>query len=186
MKKRATPIDVLRGKAVVLGNEKILENWSILIKNAKGKGEQIYEKTKKYIEEANNPDIEADIIKVIPKSTIGKRIKWTKQREYLRVRNKVLRDYRMYIGVRDYGNNLDVQWYLTCEPGFFRKYLSKALTNSDMGLSFALDVFQQQDLRAFATLVHHSLLRAVVELMSELNQDPSKIDRKSRGFLGIS
>jgi hypothetical protein len=27
----------------------------------------------------------------------------------------------MYIGARDYGTNLDVQWFLTCEPGFLKK-----------------------------------------------------------------
>lgn len=72
---KSHPLDVLRSKAVVLGNEKILDNWSILIKNGKGKAEQIYEKTKEYIEEAGTQDIEADIVKVIPKSPIGKRIK---------------------------------------------------------------------------------------------------------------
>jgi hypothetical protein len=31
------------------------------------------------------------------------------ERDYLMVTNSGLRDYRMYIGARDYGNNLDVQ-----------------------------------------------------------------------------
>jgi len=39
---------------------------------------------------------------------------------------------------------------------------------------------------AFATSVHHSLLKAIEKLFQRLNQDPSKINRKSRGFLGIS
>jgi hypothetical protein len=104
------------------------------------------------------------------------------------VTNEGLKDYRMYIGARDYGNNLDVQWYLTCEPGFFKKTLSAFLTKgaSDKALSFILDLFQQQDLSAYATVVHHCLLKALEKLMLGLGQDVSKIDRKSRGFLGIS
>jgi hypothetical protein len=49
-----------------------------------------------------------------------------------------------------------------------------------------LDLFDEQDLRAYVTNAHHCLLEAVNKLMLDLNQDPSKIDRKSRGFLGIS
>jgi hypothetical protein len=49
-----------------------------------------------------------------------------------------------------------------------------------------LDLFDQQDLRAYGTNAHHCLLKAVEKLMINLHQDPSKIDRKSRGFLGIS
>jgi hypothetical protein len=53
-------------------------------------------------------------------------------------------------------------------------------------LILSFDIFDQQDLIAFATSVHHSLLKAVEKLLYSLNQDPSKINRKSRGFLGIS
>jgi hypothetical protein len=48
------------------------------------------------------------------------------------------------------------------------------------------DLFDEQDLRAYVTNVHHSLLKAVENLMLSLKQDPSTIDRKSRGFLGVS
>jgi hypothetical protein len=94
----------------------------------------------------------------------------------------------MFIGARDYGDTLDVQWYLTCEPGFFKRHLSDILTRgaSDKALSFNLDLFQQQDLNAYATVVHHCFLEAIEKLMSGLDQDSSKIDRKSKGFLGVS
>jgi len=49
-----------------------------------------------------------------------------------------------------------------------------------------LDFFDEQDLRAYVTNAHKCLQKAVDKLMLEFNQDPSKIDRKSRGFLGIS
>ena len=169
---------------VTLKDEKILDSWSILIDDAKGRGNEIYEKTRKYLEESKAPAIHTDMVKVRPSFLKG--VILGREREYMRVRSDTLKDFKMYIGARDYGNNLDVQWYLTCEPGFFKKRLSAALTSSEDTLSFLLDIFQQQDLRAYATVVHHSLLKAVIELMSELEQDSSKIDKKSRGFLGIS
>lgn len=169
---------------VTLKDEKILESWSILIENAKGRGNEIYEKTKRYLEESEAPAVKTDMVKVRPGFLKG--VILGREREYMRVKSDALKDFKMYIGARDYGNNLDVQWYLTCEPGFFKKRLSRVLTSSEDTLSFLLDIFQQQDLRAYATVVHHSLLKAVMELMDELEQDTSKIDRKSRGFLGIS
>lgn len=67
-----------------------------------------------------------------------------------------LNDYRIFVGARDYGDNLDISWYLTCEPKFFKRYLSNILTGgaSDKALSFNLDLFQQQDLNAYTTVVH--------------------------------
>jgi len=94
----------------------------------------------------------------------------------------------MFIGARDFGDTLDISWFITCEPGFFKKRLSNVLTSgaSDKALSLSLDIFQQQDLNAYATIVHHCLLKAVEKMMSGKGQDASKIDRKSKGFLGIS
>jgi hypothetical protein len=64
--------------------------------------------------------------------------------------------------------------------------LQKAKGASDKALSFNLDLFQQQDLNAYAVVVHHCLIKAIEKMMAGLGQDTSKIDRKSRGFLGIS
>ena len=170
-------------KAVTLKDEKIIDSWSILIEDAQGREEEIYQATLKRIEENNPPGVRVDKVEVRPgwlKGVFGKK------REYLMVGNERLRDFKMYVGARDYGNNLDVCWYLTCEPGFFKKRISKALTESDKALSYILDLFDQQDLRAYATVVHHCVLDAVEILMTKMGQDTSKIERKSRGFLGIS
>jgi len=172
-------------KKVVLHDLKIIDSWSMIIEDGQGKAEQVYRDTETFIEESKAPGVKTEVVKVRPS--------WLKglfgiERSYFMVTNEGLKDYRMYIGARDYGNNLDVSWYLTCEPGFFKKTLSGLLTKgaSDKALSFALDLFQQQDLTAYATVIHHCLLKALEKLMSGLGQDISKIDRKSRGFLGIS
>jgi hypothetical protein len=170
---------------VTLKDEKIIDRWSVLIENGQAKVEQVYQDTENFITVSKAPGIKIEKVKVRPgwlKGLFGK------ERDYMMVTNEGLDDYRMFIGARDYGDNLDVQWYLTCEPGFFKKTLSDVLTKgaSDKALSFSLDLFQQQDLNAYATVVHHCLIKAVEKMMGGMGQDVSKMDRKSRGFLGIS
>jgi hypothetical protein len=166
--------------------KKFLDSWSILVENGQGKGKEVYSDFLKFLEESNVPEIDAKTVKVVPgwlKGLFGK------EREYLMVTTERLKDYHIYVCARDYGNYLDVQWYLTCEPGFFGKIFKIGAAIYTAGLStflLSFDIFDQQDLIAFATSVHHSLLKAVEKLLYSLNQDPSKINRKSRGFLGVS
>lgn len=170
---------------ITLKDEKIIDRWSMVIENCQGQAEQLYSATEELIEATGAPGVYMERVKVRPSWLKGL---FGKERSYMMVANEGLKDYRMFIGARDYGNALDVQWYLTCEPGFFKKKLSDVLTRgaSDKALSFNLDLFQQQDLSAYATVVHHCLMAAIEKLMSGLGQDTSKIDRKSKGFLGIS
>ena len=172
-------------KKVILKDEKILDSWSTIIENAQDKVDEIYKKVPELIQESKAPGVRSETVRVKPGGLSGL---FGKDREYLMVTNEGLRDYKMYIGAREYGNNLDISWYLTCEPGVFKSSLSSFLTKgaSDKALSFMLNIFQQQDLNAYATVVHHCLLKSVETIMKSKNQDPSKIERKSKGFLGIS
>jgi len=112
-----------------------------------------------------------------------------KRRESLVVQDKHfrLKPYQLLVNAKDYGNNLDIVWYLT-----YRLSIIRALLMTIPFISFIprkvedLDIFDLQDLRAYSTICHHSVLSAVEKLMLSLNQDLSKIERKSRGFLGIS
>jgi len=170
---------------VTLKDEKIIDRWSIIIEKAQGNAEQIYKDAENFIKDSKAPGVEIERVKVRPSWLKGL---FGNERNYMMVTSEGLNDYRMFIGARNYGDNLDVQWYLTCEPGFFKKTLSDILTKgaSDKALSFSLDLFQQQDLNAYATVVHHCLIKAVEKMMAGMGQDILKIDRKSRGFLGIS
>ena len=180
---RLKPSGILPKK---LSEEKVLDSWSILIENGQGRGIEVYSDFLSFLEESNVPEIDAKTVRVVPgwlKGLFGK------EREYLMVTTERLKDYKIYVCARDYGKYLDVQWYLTCEPGFFSKVFKMGAAIYTMGLSnfiLSFDIFDQQDLIAFAASVHHSLLKAVEKLLQRLNQDPSKINRKSRGFLGIS
>lgn len=172
-------------KRVVLKDEKILDSWPILIENAQDKMNDAYNYLSWFIQDSQAPGVKTEFVRVSPGALAGI---FGRERNYLMVTNEGLRDYKMYIGARDYGKNLDVSWYLTCEPGLFKSTLSNILTKgaSDKALSFMLDIFNQQDLIAYATLIHHCLLKSVTSIMQSLNQDPTSINRKSRGFLRIS
>jgi hypothetical protein len=89
----------------------------------------------------------------------------------------------MYVGAVDYGENLYVSWYLALEAGIFDKLFPKGKTTR---LAMGRDILVEEELNAYVTCVHHCLLKAVDELMTNLGQDPSTIDRKSKGFLGVS
>lgn len=172
-------------RKVILKDEKILESWSVLIENAQGKGEEVYTQTSNFIQESRAPGVTSEMATVRTGETTGFFGKLV-ERNYFMVFNERLKDYRMYVGARDYGNNLNVSWYLTVEPGVLKSLLSGVVTKDPRGLSLSLGLFQREDLFAYVTAVHHCLLKSVERIMQSLNQDPSKIDRKSRGFLGIS
>ncbi len=171
--------------SVVLKDDRIVDRWSMLIGNGQGNADAVYRDTEQFIRDSQAPGISIERVQV---GTEGLSGLFGQRRDYLLVTNEGIKDFRMYIGARDYGNFLDVSWYLTAEPRTLKSMMSSAMTRgeSEQALSFALNVFQQQDLSAYATVVHRCLLRAVDSLLSDTGQDPSRIDRKSKGFLGIS
>lgn len=190
----------------IVRKEEVIDSWSVLIENAHGKAEGIFGNTEGFVEQSKAPDVEVERKKIAPgiiRGLLGAK------RDFLIVKeigNPTLKPFQMFIGARDYGNNLDVSWYLTIRPTFWEKVLALWLSIpflNWLALPFAwgrsassmikekrggldLDLFDEQDLRAYVTNAHHCLLKAVDKLMLELHQDPTKIERKSRGFLGIS
>lgn len=163
-------------------DEKVIDNWQILINSAAGKAQAVLDSAEKHIDQIQAPNVSCHTETVKPGLFQGL---MGKQRDFLAVRNRVLSDHRMYIGARDYGTALSVCWFLTCEPGYFKKKLSAHLTGSDKALSFSLDLFDQEELTAYVTAAHHGVLDAVNELMTELGQDFSKVNTKSKGYLEV-
>lgn len=170
------------GLPKTLKDEKIMDSWGMVIRGARGKADYIFDTTQSLLQESEAPDVSWKLGEITPgliKGLLGRK------REYLMVTNEALKDHKMYIGARDYGIYLDVQWYLTAEPGFLKSMHSKMAVGTELGLSFALDIFAQQDLRAYVTVAHHCLLGAVEMVMDELGQDTATINRKSKGFLEV-
>ncbi len=165
----------------MLTKEEVIDNWSVLIEDGQGRAEKIFQDAEGFIKGSKAPGLVIERQKLAPgvlKGILGVR------RDFLVVaplNNPRLEPFKVYINARDYGNNLDVSWYLTYKPGAFRFRVFRRAFSVEK-----LDLFDQQDLRAYITNAHHCLLKAVEKLMAELGQDPAKVDRKSRGFLGIS
>jgi len=172
-----------------LKGEKVSESWAIVIEGGQGKADRIFEATRDFLGKSEAPGVSWEAVDAQPsrvKGLIGKK------REHILVVNKDLKPYRMYIGARDYGAHLDVSWFLTEEPSILRilgRLLLSVITFGIYLIYWVLfkgpDIFDQQDLRAYVTVGHHAVLRAVETLMGELNQDVSRIDRKSKGVLEV-
>ena len=164
----------------------ILDNWSALIRGAQGQRDQVITTTKELINISKAPSIEIKEDKVGPglaPTTFGE------TREFLIVadrRNLKLGNFKAYVNANDYGDGLFVSWYLTYMPDVWQTLASLIPGGGKIVGLDELNLFNKQDLTAYVTCVHHCLLEAVDKLMLDMNQDPSKIDRKTRGFLGIS
>jgi hypothetical protein len=171
--------------SVTLKDEKLLDSWGVVIELGGGRADHLIDTVKQFLQQSELPGITWEVVEVKPGIIKGF---FGKKRDYLMVKNEALKDYRMYVGARDYGRHLDISWFLTVEPGFFKKMFSEVLTKggSPNALSFLLDIFDQQDLRAYVTAVHRCAVRKAVEQVVEhLGQDASKFDWKSKGFLQV-
>ena len=179
-------------KKVSLVKQKILDSWSVLIEGAQGRGDELIKKVVEYIEKSKAPNVSAEIVEAYPDlgsriwSSISKRLA-REPKTYLMVSNDNLEATKIYVRAQDYGENLFVCWYLITEPGLLAELLSFPTSEDKWHwVPRTRDVFTEEELTAYVTCVHHCVLKAVDDLMRSLGQDPSKIDRKSRGFLGVS
>jgi len=53
-------------KKVTLGEEKILDSWSVLIDGAQGKAEEFYSTVLKFVEEEKMPNVKAEMVSAYP------------------------------------------------------------------------------------------------------------------------
>jgi hypothetical protein len=107
-----------------------------------------------------------------------------KDRAFIQVVNRDLPGYEMYIGIAEYGINLDLTWYLVRDPGILVRLINMALgLFTKKTLAPQLDLFKEHDVTVYATVVHRAFLDAVERVTKGTGQE---IERKSKGFLGIS
>jgi hypothetical protein len=162
-----------------LSREKVIDQWFALVERGAGKDQWVMDKTEQAIKEVAAPGVSCRR-EVVSSGLFGEK------RDFLMVTHQKLREYALFIGARDYGRDLDVSWFLTVNPGFLKRAISKRLAMGDPNaLSMNIDVFAQQDLSAYKQVAHHSLQDTLKTLMEELKQDYSTIDRKSKGFLSV-
>ena len=173
---------------IVIGTRKagILDNWSILIENAHGQRDTVISATKELIVESKAPSVMISDEKVGPSLALTS---FGDTRDFLIVTNRVnpkLSNFKAFVNANDYGEHLFVAWNLTYRPDFLQALVMLLPGAKKITCIEDLNLFNKQDLTAYVTDVHHCLIEATEKLMLGMKQDPSKIDRKARGFLGIS
>lgn len=175
------------GPTGVLRKEQVIDTWSALINNAQGHAQEIFQDTEQNINKSKVPSLTVEKKSIAPGMVSAF---FGTEREFLIITNEQnlrLRPYKVFLNARDYGDNLDLSWYVTYRPSLWLAAASMLPFGNVLNNNLSeLDIFDQQDLRAYVTVAHHSLLETVEKLMLSMQQDPSKIERKSRGFLGIS
>lgn len=188
----------------ILAKDKVVDQWGTLIPGAQGLDESIVSNTEQFIKDTNAPDIQMERQALSPgllRSVMGDK------RYFLVISNtgnRNLKTYKMLVNARDYGNSLQVSWYLVHEPSDLEKailmlllipciglvvlpiYLIMRLAGAGKSGLLGLDMFDEQDLRAYVSNAHHCMLQAVDQLGKENNIDVTNINRRSTGFLGIT
>lgn len=167
--------------AITIKEETIVDQWSAILDGAAGSNHNLLQDIQQQLREAQIPgECTWEYEEVKSSGWVAK-----VRREFLVIRWKQFPDYRLYIGVRSFGINLDVCRFLTIEPGALKQFLSRKLSGDKAALSGPKNILIAQDLRAFLTTVHHVVLNAVGRVLTEHGQDPSGIVRKSKGMLEV-
>lgn len=175
------------GAIGTLTEGEVVESWSTLIENGQGSAEGILGDTETLIEASRVPEVSMDRQQIAPSVASGLA---GRTRDFLVITqqgNSRLAPYKFFLNCRDFGNNLDVNWYVTYKPSAWHTFLTFFPFMREVQQAWSdLDLFDQADLRAYVTNAHRCMLKTVDSLMLKLAQDPTTVDRKSRGFLGIS
>ena len=154
-------------------NGNIIEEWSTVIEKGQGNAAQLCRSAAAHILASRIPHLYLELVQVRPRGMFQS----VEPRGYLRVSHARLKFYYIYIGARDYGTYLDVRWFVTHEPDFLAALFS----------SGGLNMFQQEELRVLVEVVRRRVIQASEDLLISISQDASQlVDRKAKGFLGVS
>jgi hypothetical protein len=164
--------------AKTLRKSRIIDTYATLLENAQGGAETFFKEVEQYLITAKIPNVSFERTQVKTHFLGGA------GREHIIVTHRNLPEFKMYIGARDYGNYLAVTWAERIEVGFMSSQLSKQIAGSGVGLTYAnLDVFSEQELSAYTTIVHRAVVDTAEKIMAGLNQDFSKMNTRSRSGL---
>jgi len=162
---------------MAIRHEAVIQSWTQMIPDAAGRGKSLLDTIENRIKEMKIPNV-TTAIQDISGGMFGSR------RPFLCVNHAHYSDYRVYICAREYGTNLDVGWYMTCQPRFLKRTLSKYATGDPKQLSMQVDFFSQQDINAFITVINHIVETESRALFDELQLAPSA-RMGSKGFLEL-
>ena len=176
---------------VTLKEGKVMDHWASLLIQCQGEEEGLFRAIEEQLAAFQPPEVTWKRDSVAPgywKGLMGKR------RDYILVKHNRFDDYLLCVNARDYGTSLDVCWYLTVSTkGAILEWLMKVpilnIAVGFLGRMFGwvknLDLFDQQDLRAYVTVGHLAVKRAIQDLLAKRKLD-LEIDWKSKGQFGVS
>jgi hypothetical protein len=176
----------------ILRKERIIDTWAHLIDEAciddgRQRADTLYKDIATFLDATDAPNLRVERKHLSPSIIRGLS---GDTREFLVLTDTTnfrMSPYQIYMSARPYGINLSAEWYLTYKPTPLMAILSLIpFVNVIPQTLSDIDLFDQQDLRAYAANAHHCMLRAVSELMVYLQQDPSQLQKKSSGFLGVA
>jgi hypothetical protein len=148
--------------------EVVIDQWSMIVAGASGKENRIMEEVEKLLSLAQMPQVQ------FSRNEIGVGF-FASKRDFLILRHDYFKNYRILLGTRAYGSSLDASWFLMFRPRLFRR--KPSMEN--------VDLFTQQDLRAFASISLHCMKKALEALCEELQQDQAGLNTSSKGFLSV-
>ena len=171
----------------ILRNDQVSDSWSTLIEKANGKAKDILNGTEAVLAESKAPSL-GIAKKKVSTSLVGGIV--GNEREFLVITDKQslrLRSFQVFVSARDYGENLDVSWYVTYRPTIAQTLVSVIVKSylPERGV-LDLNIFDQQDVKAYARNTYRCFRKAIEKVSDEAGYDMSKLDWNSKGFLGIS
>ena len=180
----------------------IVEQWGVLIEGAQGRQQEFYKTIKERLDELQPPQLAVSQEKIC--SSLLNQLKG-RNRIFMAIKSKYFDGYVVRVGAEDYGKQLNVSWYMTQTPSKFVQfllnlpsllfllaypvYILTAIYEKTVKKRVSLenmDLFDKDELSAFAGTVHHSVLYGSRYISEAVGFDFSKVDQKSRGFLNLS
>lgn len=167
-------------------NQKIAQTWSCLIQDGASQADRFFDQVRELIMSREIPGLKDRDIEV---SDLKDEKLFSETRRFMVIRNSgTAKEFRIYVGVRPYGRELQVSWYLVVQPELASRVISRLLTlgrGDRFAYAETLSVFAHQDLSAHASVVHSCVKEVIQATMEKLGQDFSKVDTRSKGVLEL-
>ncbi len=154
---------------VWLKAEEIINRWHMLVPDAAGRGEKFLEEVERQVKEAVIPKVATER-KEVDALPPGKNSKKLAPRIFLLIcgTDAPVGGHQILVGAHDYGKYLLLSRYVM----------------STVNLDF-FDAFEREEVSAYLSLVHSTVVAAAKQFTNELNQDFSKLNSKSEGVIDI-
>ena len=162
----------------ILHEGKVVEKWGGMLDNVGGHGEQLIENITRRIQNDNIPYV---VVSKREITTVGD----DKTRSFVVVSNtsEMLKPYEILIHASDYGNRLNVLWYVVFERSAkIDKFTNGLQADQEYNRSMA----ENEALGGYVSIVRGLFDNELKEMMEGLNLDFTKVDTKTRGFGNIS